>query len=292
MIDFITQSKKLHKITDQFILADGNKIPCVGFGTWKVRDDENGEDIVKTAIDAGYRHFDTAALYKSEQSVGNGIKKSNINRDQFFITTKVWKSDLNSTAARASLENSLKNLGTEYVDLLLIHWPRNNNSCDWKKEIQETWHEFIKFKQEGKVRSIGVANFLAHHLEVIEWEELPVVNQIEYHIGYEQQLAVQKCRELNILVEAWAPLGQNRLINNNIIKEMAEKFGVTPAMFCLRYCLEQGILPLPKTVSLERMAENADIFDFDISKNDLNYIKELPQLGWSGEHPDIAIPQV
>lgn len=277
---------------DRYALSDGNSIPAIGYGTWRVKDREGGAAVCADAIRAGYRHFDTASLYGSEGSVGDAIRQSGIAREDFFVTTKVWKDDLSAAAARASLERSLRLMSLDYVDLLLIHWPRRDaEDAAWRDRLAEVWGAFADFKKEGLVKSIGVANFLPHHFEALAGGELPVVNQIELHPGYLQEDAVRFCRERGILLEAWAPLGQNRLITHPQVEAIAKKHGVSTAQVCLRFSLQMGFLPLPKSANPERMAANRDVFGFALDADDMRVLLTLEEkTGWSGEHPDDAIP--
>lgn len=290
-MDFTTQALNFSNINDCFTLNDGCTIPCVGFGTWRVRDNENGSAIVLDAIKAGYRHFDTAALYKSEQSVGDAVKASKIKRSEFFITTKVWKNDLDPRDTRKSFMKSIKNLDMDYVDLLLIHWPRQNYDKNWQEKLQSCWQEFVNIKKEGLAKSIGVSNFMPHHLDTIMNIAKPSVNQLEFHIGYNQEYASTYSMNNDILVEAWSPLGQRRLFDNKLIKSFADKYQVTIPQLCIRYCLQRGVLALPKSASFERMKDNQKVFDFNISKLDMSYLRSLYELGYSKEHPDFNIPQ-
>lgn len=291
MTDFISMAQGFTGINSSYTLNDGNKIPCVGFGTWKIRENENGEQIILEAIRAGFRHFDTAALYKSETSIGKAVKKSGISRDSLFITTKVWKDDLSPKKARLSLENSLRDLQTDYVDLLLIHWPKSSGSdLNWQDKLAATWQEFIKLRTQGLVKSIGVANFLPHHFAALQSEILPCVNQIEFHPGYLQQEAYEYSMDHGILVEAWRPLGQGGLIENTAVKAIAANLGKTVAQILLRFSLQCGVLPLPKTTHVERMSENQQLFDFTLNLEQMTILKKLPLCAWSGEHPDTAIP--
>ena len=292
MKDFISQAKEFTSINSTFTLNDGNKITCVGFGTWKIRENENGEQIIVDAINSGFRHFDSAALYKSETSIGKAIKKSGISRSELFITSKVWKDDLCPEKARLSLENSLRDLQTDYVDLLLIHWPKaSRKDNNWQEKLAVTWQEFIKMRTEGLVKSIGVANFLPHHFAALQSDILPCINQIEFHPGYLQEDAYAYSVNHNILVEAWRPLGQGGLIGNEKVKDIAAKHNKSTAQILLRYSLQRGVLPLPKTTHLERMLENQKLFDFALSDKEMSELNNLPLCAWSGEHPDTAIPR-
>lgn len=282
----------LSSADDRITLTDGNAIPCIGYGTWRVKDRENGAAICLEAARAGYRHFDTASLYGSEGSVGDAIRASGVAREEFFVTTKVWKDDLSEKAARASLVKSLSTMQLDYVDLLLIHWPRHDaEDAAWRERLAETWNAFSLFKKEGLVRSIGVANFLPHHFEAIAGGEKPVVDQIEVHPGYLQAETIEYCRANGILVEAWAPLGQKRLIEHPVVLQIADKHGVSTAQVLLRFSLQLGILPLPKSADPVRMRQNRNVFGFSLDPVDMELLLAVEEkTGWSGEHPDDAIP--
>lgn len=289
-MDFLEQSSHFKSADDCYELADGVKIPCLGFGTWKVFDEDGGAAVIKEAISAGYRHFDAAAFYRSEKSVGQAVKESGIPRDQFFITSKIWKDDLTPELARKSLQRTLDDLKTDYVDLLLIHWPRSSRrDMNWQEKLTELWGEFQQFKQQGLVREIGTANFLPHHFACLKGER-PAVNQIEFHIGYEQPEALQYCREHGILVEGWAALGRAELLTHFQIKAIAMAHGITPAQLCLKFCLQKGVLPLVKSADAQRMRSNRDLFSFTLTANEMHVLSSLGQIAWSGEHPDTAIP--
>lgn len=278
---------------DVYVLNDGVKIPALGYGTWRLKDNENGAQYCEEAIAAGYRHLDTAWVYGSEVSVGDAVKKSGLARDQLFITTKVWNRPLSKSWVRESLTQSLERLRLDYVDLLLVHWPRTNaKDPDWKSRLQEGWHEFERVKEEGLVRSIGVCNFLPAHLQVLSGMTVPSVNQIEVHPGYLQLPAIEASQKAGILVEAWAPLGQNRLINHPTVVEIAERHGVSSAQVLLRFSLQLGILPLAKTTSPERMRQNRDLFGFALTDADMAALRAVPEkTGWSQQDPDLHIPQ-
>ncbi len=287
-MDFVSAAQNFTSQNDAFTLSDGNQIPCLGFGTWRVKDSDNGAAIISEAIRAGYRHFDTAAFYGSEGSVGDGIASSGLSRADFFVTTKIWKSNLNAAGARASVENSLRLLKSDYVDLLLIHWPRASaEDRDWQAHLIETWDTVRALKKEGKARSIGVSNFLPHHLKVLGDEELPAVDQLEFHIGYLQSEACEYCKKQGILVEAWSPLGKMRTLQNPTVTAMAEKYGISTARLCLAFNLTQGVLSIPKSADPERMRDNLNCFGIKLAPEDISALKAIddPAL-WSGEHPD------
>ena len=278
----------MKSIYDTYTLNNGVKIPCVAYGTYKAKD-ENGADIITAAVEEGYRYFDTASYYKTEEYVAEAIRRSGLPREEFFIATKLWKDEMGYEEALAACERSLKRLNTEYIDLYLIHWPKPTPDCkDWKQLDIDTWRALEKLYKEGKVRAIGVSNFLPHHLDNIlnHCEIKPMVDQIEYHAGYTQEATVQYCKAQDILVQAWSPISRGRIFHDVALVELAEKYQVSVAKLALRFCIQNGIVPLPKAASRERMRQNMDLFDFEISDEDMKRINTIPQAGWSGEHPD------
>lgn len=275
-----------------YTLKNGVTIPSIGFGTYKSTLHRD-EDVMLDALEAGYRHFDTAAFYKNEDKLGLAIKQSGIDRKELFLTSKVWKTDTGYESTLQAFQESLDRMQTDYLDLYLIHWPTRNLAEDWiddswRKRNQDTWRALEKLYEEGLVRAIGVSNFLPHHLtDLFQTSNIiPMVDQLEIHPGYTQQFAVDFCQKHDILVEAWSPLGRMRIMQEPFFIELSEKYGKTIAQLCIRFELQLGILPLPKASSLERMKENKDVFDFEISQEDMYRILTLPQMGWSGEHPD------
>lgn len=275
-----------------YTLRNGVEIPAIGFGTYKSLDVRD-ESIIIDAIEAGYRHFDGAAFYQNEEGVGNGIKASGIDRKELFLTSKVWKTDLGYESTLHSFEESLRKLQTDYLDLFLIHWPMNDPVAGWKDDswkpiARDTWKAMEKLYEEGRVRAIGVSNFLPHHLEVLfqSASVLPMVNQIEYHPGHTQQYTVDFSQKHGLIVEAWSPLGRARVMNEPFLLELAEKYQVSPAQICLRFAFQNQVIPLPKASSPERMKQNLDIFHFELSQEDMYRLLTLPPIGWGGEHPD------
>ena len=269
-----------------FILENNITLPFLGFGTYKVT--ENTEKIITDALEAGYRHLDTARMYGNEKEIGNAVKNSGIPRRELFLTTKVWKDDLGYDNTLRSFDASIKDLGVPYLDLFLIHWPKATPDADWKPVLTETWRAMERLYEEGAVAAIGVSNHLPHHLMHImrNANTLPMVNQLEFHPGYTQQATVNFCQSRGILVEAWSPLGRAAMLEEPLILELAQKYGKSPAQICLRFALQNNILPLPKSSSPERMKENLDIFDFELEMEDMYRLMTLPQTGWSGHHPD------
>lgn len=283
----------MESIYDCFKLNNDMKIPCVGFGTYKAAEGNN-EEVLKTAIEAGYRYFDTASFYQTEDFLGQAIRESNLPREDFFLVSKMWKDEMGYQQTKDALEKSLKRLGTDYLDIYLIHWPRPSADCEnWKELDLETWRAMEELQKEGKIRGLGLSNFLPHHIKNIleNGTVKPVVNQLELHPGYMQQAAVQYCKEHGIQMQAWSPIGRRRILEDGLILELAGKYQVSPAQLCLRFLLQNDIIPLPKSSSMERMKQNMDLFHFEISEEDVSRLATMPQAGWSGEHPDPELAQ-
>ena len=275
-------------IKNKFVLSNGIEIPSIGFGSFKTTEG-NDELIISEAIKLGYRHIDTAAYYFNEEFIGDAIKKSNIDRGEFFITSKVWRDNLGYESTLKEFDKSLDRLKTDYLDLYLIHWPRPNDlNEDWKALITDTWRAMEELYNKGKVRAIGVSNFLPHHLNHLMKNAriMPMVNQLEFHPGYIQKAAVDFSQKQGIQVEAWSPIGRARILQEPVLIKMAEKYGVSVAQICIRFALQCNVLPLPKSSSKARMNQNLDVFNFEITDDDMHILMTLPQLGWSGEHPD------
>lgn len=268
------------------VLSNGVKMPNLAFGTFKVNEGDDVQ-IILDAIEAGYRHFDTAAFYNTEEALGKAIKKSGIPREEFFVTTKVWKTCMGYEGAEKSFEESLEKLDMDYVDLLLIHWPRPDAESDWKKLDIETWKAFEEIYKEERAKAIGVSNFLNHHMQNIldNCEVVPMVNQIEFHPGYIQKDVVDFDKEHGIVVEAWSPLGRERVFKDELLNKLAEKYGKSVAQICLAFSLQMDVVPLPKSSSIERMKQNMDI-DFELEKEDFEKILNMEETGWSGLDPD------
>lgn len=273
---------------DCYTLRNGVQIPCVAFGTYKASADESAK-VIRLAIEAGYRYFDTASFYGTEKYLGEAIRESKILRSEFFITSKVWKTEMGYKEVKEAFSRTLEQLGTDYLDQYLIHWPLPTpDFTEWKQLDIDTWKAMEELYKEGKIRSIGLSNFLPHHIEnILEHCEIPpMVDQLEYHPGYAQEAAVQYCKEHDILVQAWSPIGRGRMFGDPLFVELTEKYQVSPAQLCLRFAVQNGVIPLPKSSTMERMKENQDIFSFEISEEDMYRLRTMPQAGWSGEHPD------
>lgn len=283
-------------MSEYFVLSNGVKMPKIGYGTYKCTDGSD-ERIVRMALDAGYRLLDTAAAYENEEFVGKAVKESKIPREEIFLTSKVWKTNLGYENTKKSLEESLERLQVDYLDLFLLHWPKPDPDCEnWKELDRESWKVLEEFYHKGKVRAIGLSNFLPHHLDaLLETADIrPMVNQLELHVGYMQEPAVQYCKSLGIQVQAWSPLGRRRVLEEPVVVKMSEKYEVSPAQFLLKFLIQQDIGVIPKASSPERMRQNLELSEFEISNEDMNLLRCLPQIGWGGEHPDLprVAPQV
>ena len=259
---------------EHYTLHNGVKIPKIGFGTWQIPDGEEAYHSVAHALKVGYTHVDTAQIYGNEVSVGKAIADSDLAREDIFLTTKVWNDKHDYELAKASIDESLQKLGVDYVDLLLIHWPnpkalRENDA--WKAGNAGAWKAMEEAYKEGKVRAIGVSNFMIHHLEaLLETAEIkPHVNQILLAPGCPQEEVTAFCREHDILLEAYSPLGTGSIFGNPVAQELAEKYGKSVAQVALRWSLQKGFLPLPKSVTPKNIEANLEIFDFELSADDV-----------------------
>lgn len=259
-------------------LNNGVNIPTIGYGTYKASEDEVLYSVIN-AINNGYRLIDCASFYQNQVAVGKAIKASRINRNELFITSKVWNTERGYTNTIKSFNKTLEELGVEYLDLFLIHWPANylQFKDEAKKINQETWRALEDLYLEGKVKAIGLSNFMAHHIEqIMETCKIkPMVNQIEFHPGANQSGVISYCNDHNIILEAWSPLGRGSVLNNELIVELATKYHKTPAQICLRYVVESGLIPLVKSVKVERIVDNLNIYDFELTKEDFDKIKAL-----------------
>ena len=269
-------------------LNNGVEIPAIGYGTWQSPDSDVTVNGVKKAVGCGYRHIDAAAVYGNEISVGKGIAECGVPREELFITSKVWNTERGYDSTLAAFEKTIQDLGCEYLDLYLIHWPAAAHMfADWEQINLDTWRAMIELYKSGKIKAIGVSNFKPHHLDALMKTEVkPMVNQIEFHPGFLQEDTVEYCRRNDILVEAWSPLGTGRMLDNEVLKDIALRNGKSVAQVCIRWCIQHDVLPLPKSVTPERIAENVNVFDFELVEEDMKIINELENFGGSGLDPD------
>jgi 2,5-diketo-D-gluconate reductase A len=263
-------------------MGDGTPIPQFGVGTYKVSDDD-AERIVAEALEVGYRHIDTAAMYGNEEGVGRAIRASGIPRDELFVTTKVWNDDHGRARSRDAIRMSLDRLGMPWVDLYLIHWPAASRGL-----YVETWEALAAFREEGLTRSIGVSNFLVPHLEALAAAGLPVpaVDQIELHPQHQQREATEWLDAHGVAVEAWSPLARGAVADAPAVRDAARAHGRTDAQVVLRWHVQRGTIVFPKTTRRERLVENADVFDFALTDAEMAAITALEAAGRVGSHPD------
>lgn len=280
-----------NSLEDTYTLNNGVKIPIIGFGTWQTPDGDIAKHAVEVALNAGYRHIDTAAAYGNEKSVGQAIKNSGINRHDLFITTKLWNADHGYKSAKAEIDRSLQNLKVDYLDLYLIHWPNPVDMRDhWAEANAESWRAMEEAVQAGKIRAIGVSNFRKRHLdELLKTAEIkPVVNQIMLNPSDLQPDVVKVNNELKLLSEAYSPLGTGGLLGNETVNEIASEVGKSPAQVLIRWSLEHGFLPLPKSVHDKYIRANAEVFDFNLSSEQMNKLDSLHGVSGLATDPDTA----
>lgn len=266
-------------LTETTTLANGVEMPRFGLGVWQAEDGEEVTNAVKWALDAGYRAIDTAAAYQNEEGVGEAIRQSGLDRKELFITTKVANSDQGYDETLAAFDKSLERLGTDYIDLYLIHWPIASSFVD-------TWKALEKIYTDGRAKSIGVCNFHPHHFDTLlkSAEIVPMVNQIELHPLLSQEEVRDYCATKNIAIEAYSPLGSGGLLQNKQLEAIAEKYGKSVAQVLLRWDWQLGIITIPKSVHQDRIKENANIFDFALADKDMATIDAMnknERFGWN-----------
>lgn len=285
----------IKNISDTYILNNNVKMPGLGFGTWQSAAGDITVNAVKQAIKAGYRNIDTAAAYHNEKSVGEGIRQAmeeyGVKREELFVSTKLWNDHRGYDLTMEAFDNSMKELGLEYLDLYMIHWPAVERwHEDWREINRSTWKAFEELYRAGRIKAIGVSNFLAHHVQALmeDGEIAPMVNQIEYHPGFAQTESADFCQKHGIIVQAWSPFGTGDVLKNVTLSEIAGKYGKTTAQICLRWLVQKNIVPLPKSVHEERIYSNTEIFDFQLSETDMQKIDGIPYCGGMQFDPDAA----
>ena len=253
------------------LLSNGVKIPSIGFGTYKSGDDEETAKIIKNALNLGYKMIDTASFYNNEVGIGNGIKESDIDRKDIFIVTKLWNDDHGYVNTIEAFNKSLNNLQVDYIDLYLIHWPNKLNA--------ETWRAFEHLYETGKVKAIGVCNFKVEHLEELKKTAkiMPMVNQVEIHPFSTKNNIINYCKDNNIKVVAWSPISRGRVLSNELMIDLSQKYKKSIVQIVLRWHMQKGVIPIPKSSNENRIKENIDIFDFEISSEDMKAIDSLDE---------------
>lgn len=281
----------LENVNSPLKLNDGVEIPCVGYGTFRT-DPAVTARAVKDAIQAGFRHIDTAMIYHNEEGVGQGIKASGVDRKNLFITSKLWNTDRGYESTKEAFQKSLDRLGLDYLDLYLIHWPANEKQFgpEASRINAETWRAMEELYEAGKIRAIGLSNFMPHHVaELMKTAKIkPMVDQIEVHPGWSHSEEIKKIQAMNIQVEAWGPLGGQgaTVLTNPTMEKIAAAHGKTTAQVSLRWVIQQGVLTLPKSVHVNRIKENMDVFDFELSDAEMAEISALKDLGGQCKDPD------
>lgn len=276
-------------------LSNSIEMPRLGFGVCMIPDGEVTSDSVYEALKAGYRNIDTAAAYGNECGVGDGIHRAIadgiVTREDVFLSTKAWHTERGYDKTLAAFDASMKQLGLDYLDLYLIHWPANDTwHEDWRELNADTWRALEKLYADGRVRAIGVSNFQTKHLQPLMEvaRVMPMVDQVEYHPGFGQFETAAFCHSNGIAVEAWSPLGRSEVLNNETIRQIAAAHGKSAAQVCIRWSLQKGNVPLPKSTHVERMKQNIDVFDFELSADELVAIDALPPIGGMMFDPDTA----
>lgn len=279
----------MNSLSDCYTLYNGVQVPCVAFGTWKMPN-EVVEDAVACALTTGYRHIDTAAAYQNEVGVGAGLRKSGVSRQDIFLVSKLPNDDHGYRQAIASCERSLGRLGVDYLDGYLIHWPvLVENQDHLEEDLCDTWRAMEQLYKDGKVRAIGTSNFLEEHIDLLKanFADYPMINQVQMHPQCPQEEMIAYCKENKILPEAWSPLIQGQAFKRELLIETAKKYGVSVAQLCIRWIFQKGAVPVPKSATPERIQNNADIFGFTISDEDMENIATLRKYGMIGNPPSV-----
>jgi diketogulonate reductase-like aldo/keto reductase len=277
------------KPSDNFTLFNGVSIPCLGFGTFNMGDGPAVAAAVEAAIAAGYRHIDAAARYGNEADVGRGIRESGIAREALFVTSKLANPMHGYASTHAAFKKTLDDLKLSHLDLYLIHWPNPVAfRDDWARSNAETWRAFEELHADGNIRALGVSNFRAHHLDALAQtaKVAPVVNQIRLCPGEYRPDIIGDCQRRGLLVEAYSPLGRGAMFGSDALKAAAAAHGKSPAQVCIRWCLQHGCVPLPKSSSPERIRENAAVFDFELSAEEMRSIDAIEDRENESKDPD------
>ena len=277
------------KFSNNFKLANGVEVPIIGLGTWQATHGKEAENAVKTALKVGYRHIDTAAAYENEESIGRAIEESGIKRENLFVTTKLWNNTRGYDHTLKAIESSLENLGLSYIDLYLIHWPNPLKfRTTWEQANAESWRAMEDLYNKGKIRAIGVSNFRPKHLKSLfkTAKIAPMVNQIRLCPGDVNTETVEFCEEKNILLQGYSPFGTGKIFDIPELIKVAERYDKTVAQICIRWSLQMGFNPLPKSTTPERISENIDVFDFEITEKDIGYINSLTGCCGTSADPD------
>ncbi|MBE5907679.1 MAG: aldo/keto reductase [Lachnospiraceae bacterium] len=270
-------------------LRNKNQIPAVGLGTWQITDRAQMSEVISEAYDAGYRLIDMAAAYSNEIAIAKAIAARELPRTELFLSDKVWNTSRGYEAVQEACKRSLKKLKTEYFDYYLIHWPASMKLYpNWEEINADTWRGMEALYQEGLVRNIGVCNFKEHHLEALEKtaKVMPFLNQVELHPGMPQEDILQYCKRQGIVVEASSPLGNGQILKNPVICEIAEVQQVSSAQVCLRWALQKGAVVIPKSTNALRLRSNIDVFDFELTDEEMKRIDAIPYCGGIGIDPD------
>ncbi|WP_273852675.1 aldo/keto reductase [Guptibacillus spartinae] len=262
-------------------LHNGVEMPTLGLGVWKMENNDEVKTAVNAAIDAGYKAIDTAAAYKNEEGVGAAIKENSTPREELFITSKVWNDDQGYDSTLKAFDDTVSKLGVDMLDLYLIHWPVEG-------KYKETWKAMEKLYNDGRVRAIGVSNFHPHHLEDLmkDAEIKPMVNQVEFHPLLNQKELRTYCKQHSIQMEAWSPLAQGKLLDHEVVKEIAEQHGKSTAQVIIRWDLEHEVVTIPKSSNPERIKQNFDVFDFELTPDNIRALDELNENERMGPDPD------
>ncbi len=276
-------------IADGFVLSNNVFIPCLGLETRQLQPTSALEETLEKAIELGYRRFDTASAYGNEANLGKVLTSSGIKRSEFFVSSKLWVTDRNYNEVLSAFDKTLEALKLDYLDLYLIHWPETHgDSILWQSVNTGTWRAMEKIYNSGKVRAIGVCNFLTHHLVPImtRAEICPMVNQLEFHPGYWQKSTLEYCQKHRIHVSAWDPLGRRDVLPDPVLQKIARKHDVSEAQVALRWCLQHGVSALPRTLSAADLANYKELFGFRLNVREMKEIDELPLSCFSGLDPD------